>query len=160
MKDELKEIFSSLPKRIIIALLIIALGLIVSLVGYIGKSWYNSWQQEQELNSVKIQNLETVIIDGFETTQKEFVKQNMMIMEMKQKQNIIIDQQSTATKKQLKQIETIFKELKKVDEVKKNDESDLIPVKPNKAILLTYNVTSEIYFPQDTIKKKDFLDEF
>jgi len=160
MKDELKEIFSSLPKRIIIALLIIALGLIVSLVGYIGKSWYNNWQQEQELNSVKIQNLETVIIDGFQSTQDEFVKQNMMIMEMKQKQNIIIDQQSTATKKQLKQIETIFKELKKVDEVKKNDESDLIPVKPNKAILLTYNVTSEIYFPQDTIKKKDFLDEF
>ena len=159
MKEELKLIFSTLPKRIIISLLVTTLVIIVGLVGYIGRSWFNSWQEEQDNNSKSIERLEQVIIEGFEATQTEFTNQNMLILELKQKQEVIIEHQSTETKKQLKQIENIYNELKKNDISKKNDETSLVPVSA-KATLLTYNMPDNIILEPDTIKKKIYLNEF
>lgn len=155
MKEEIKSILSSLPKRIIIALLIIALSIIIILIGYIGRGWFKTWEDTREQDKQEIIDVVTTEIqknrDEFVT---KFDELHMVVSEIKDKQIVIGDAQTIETRKQIKLIESVYKNLheteKKITDTVRVEPMSLQP--SNKA-WVENDITANIV-PKETHKKK------
>lgn len=119
MKEEIKDILSSLPKRILVSVLIIALSLIIILGGYIVRSWYKHLERNEILrDSTYIQNnrdmndLRSIVIDGFtnmENKQNEYIERTeQQIEKLNNKVDVLVEGQSDMTKRIIEQIDKDF----------------------------------------------------
>lgn len=155
MKEEIKSILSSLPKRIIIALLIIALSIIIILIGYIGRGWFKTWEDTREQDK---QEIIDVVTTEIQKNREEFVTKfdelHMVVSEIKDKQIVIGDAQTIETRKQIKLIESVYKNLheteKKITDTVRVEPMSLQP--SNKA-WVENDITANIV-PKETHKKK------
>lgn len=119
MKEEIKEILSSLPKRILVSVLIISLSLIIILGGYIVRSWYRHWERNEILrdsayiqNSRDVYELRNIVVEGFnsiESKQTEYVERTeKQIEQLNNKVEILVEGQSDITKRLIQQVDKDF----------------------------------------------------
>lgn len=119
MKDELKSILSSLPKRTLVSLVIIALTAIVAMTGYIGRDWYKDWHEQERKQQIQQDSLNRLFYDNLngikETITGRFddvdEKQEKLYKELKKidtKVNVISKEQSEVTQRILDQIDSDF----------------------------------------------------
>ena len=119
MKEEIKDILGSLPKRILVSVLIISLSIIVLLGGYVVGSWYRHWERNEILrdssyiqNSRDVYELRNIVIDGFnsiESKQTEYVERTeKQIEQLNNKVEILVEGQSDITKRLIQQVDKDF----------------------------------------------------
>lgn len=119
MKEELKDILGSLPKRILVSVLIISLSLIVILGGYIVGSWCRHLERNEILrdstyiqNSRDVYELRNIVVEGFnsiENKQTEYVERTeKQIEQLNNKVEILVEGQSDITKRLIQQVDKDF----------------------------------------------------
>ena len=162
MNEEIKNgIISELekrPKRKVIHIVLMLFFCLGILGGFTAKVVYSLWNHNRESDKQEIINaIETEVETVRQDFQNELKPINESIDKINQEIKVIGDEQTEATRKSLKLIESIYDKEEKDEKVKKKDESSQ-PLEP-KQIVLLYN-TPGIMLKSDTIKKNIFLNEF